>query len=56
MSIIDIQLKKTDQCIDCFLEIRDGKFSTSPLLYRLCGDTSDVPTALQSGGPDLWIR
>ena len=56
ISMIDIQLKKTEKCTDSFLEIMDGKFSTSPLLYRLCGNTSDVPTDIQSTGPDVRIR
>ena len=56
ISIIDIQLNKTVGCTDSFLEIRDGKYSTSPLLSRLCGNTSDVPTSLQSTGPDVNIR
>ena len=56
ISIHDIQLKKTEKCIDSFLEIRDGKFNTSPLMNKLCGSTSDVPKALQSSGPDVWIR
>ena len=56
ITINDIQLKKTEQCSDSFLEIRDGKFNTSPLMNKLCGSTSDVPKVLQTAGPDVWIR
>ena len=56
ITINDIQLKKTEQCSDSFLEIRNGKFNTSPLINKLCGSTSDVPKDLQTSGPDVWIR
>ena len=56
ISIIDIQLDKTDNCSVSFLEIRDGKLNTSQLLNKLCGSISDVPTTIQSSGPDVWIR
>ena len=58
ISIIDIQLNKTEQCSESFLEIRDGKDGYgTPLLGRLCGELYDLPnTVLQSTGPDVWIR
>ena len=57
ISFIDIQLEKTDQCRDSFLEIRDGNSGSSPLLGIYCGDISDLPqVSLQSAGPDIWIR
>ena len=58
ISIKDIQLNNSHegQCSDSFLEVRDGKFHTSPLMNKLCGSIADVPTTLQASGPNIWIR
>ena len=56
ISVLDIQLRKTDNCSVSFVEIRDGKLNTSKLLNKLCGSISDVPRTIQSSGPDVWIR
>ena len=58
ISIKDIQLKKSQQgqCNDSSLEIRDGRFHTSPLMHKLCGSIADVPTVIQAPGPNIWIR
>ena len=48
ISIIDIQLNKTELCSESFLEIRDGKDGYgTPLLDRFCGEIPDLP------GPSL---
>ena len=57
MSIIDMNLKESNQCHNSFVEIRTGNSGNSPLLGRYCGNMSNVPEAtLQSAGPDVWIR
>ena len=58
ISVIDIQLDKTENCSENFLEIREGKDGyDSPFLERFCGEMHDLTkTSLQSKGPDVWIR
>ena len=58
ISVIDIQLNKTEKCLENFLEIREGKDGyDSPFLERFCGEMPDLnKTSLQSKGPDVWIR
>ena len=58
ISVIDIQLNKTEKCLENFLEIREGKDGyDSTFLERFCGEMHDLTkTSLQSKGPDVWIR
>ena len=39
-----------------YLEMRDGKSMSSPLMVKFCGNSSNIPGFLQTTQNHLWIR
>ncbi|XP_065577284.1 cubilin-like isoform X11 [Artemia franciscana] len=54
LSVLDFQLESHDRCSFDYLEIRNGKYATSPLIGRYCG--TNIPPTIPSHGNQLYIR
>ncbi|CAL1528874.1 unnamed protein product [Lymnaea stagnalis] len=53
LNITQLDIPKSYNCEDDYLEVRDGHYIKSPLLGRFCGDT--IPETLISG-TRMWIE
>ena len=51
--LFDLYTLFDDWCFD-YLEVRDGKFETSPLIGKFCG--SNMPASIQTTQNDVWMR
>ncbi|XP_065583611.1 tolloid-like protein 1, partial [Artemia franciscana] len=54
LSVLDFQFESHDRCSFDYLEIRNGKYATSPLIGRYCG--TNIPPTIPSHGNQLYIR
>ncbi|XP_071062991.1 LOW QUALITY PROTEIN: cubilin [Pseudochaenichthys georgianus] len=54
LNFTDIDIESHASCIFDYVEVRDGRLETDPLIGKYCGTTSPAP--IRSNSNYLWIR
>ena len=50
----DLQIENHDNCVYDYLEVRDGRDASSPLIGRFCG--YKIPDDIKSTGNELYVK